>query len=460
MPSVTLPEGFAALTDQYDMLPAGARVLCALSGGADSMCLLHVLARLSQERGFTLAAAHFNHGLRGEEAQRDEDFVRDQCARWGVPLTVGRGEVRAAAEREGRTIEEAARVLRYAFLEETARQEGCTRIATAHNADDNLETLLLHLVRGAGLHGLAGIPPRRGMVVRPLLACPRAEIEAYLERHGLPHVEDSTNTDEIYARNRLRRQVIPVLRQLNPQLSGHAARTMGYLRVDNDCLNAEAQRACSGAKQTAEGLTIPAAALAELPDPLAIRAARHLLELTSRGNTNCSAAHLTALVALARSPDPSARLSLPDGRLARRVYGELVLTDQAPPRPPFSPVPLVTEGETPLEGTPWRAVCRPVRCPPREEQRPGAFYLARRTLEGALTLRPRQTGDVIALPGRKTRTVKKLLIDAHIPRWERELLPILADGRGAAAAAGFGPDRSRVAQPGEDAYELLFWKEV
>ena len=150
----------------------------------------------------------------------------------------------------------------------------------------------------------------------------------------------------------------------------------------------------------------------------------------------------------------------PDGRLARRVYGELVLTDQAPPRPPFSPVPLVTEGETPLEGTPWRAVCRPVRCPPREEQRPGAFYLARRTLEGALTLRPRQTGDVIALPGRKTRTVKKLLIDAHIPRWERELLPILADGRGAAAAAGFGPDRSRVAQPGEDAYELLFWKEV
>lgn len=455
---MTGPEGFRSLSAQYDLLPAGARVLCALSGGADSMCLLHVLLQAAPEGGFQVEAAHFNHGLRGDEAQRDEEFVREQCARRNVPLAVGRGDVRAFARREGQTIEEAARTLRYAFLEECAQASGCTRIATAHNADDNLETLLLHLVRGAGLHGLAGIPPRRGKLIRPLLAVSRAEIEAYLARHGIPHVEDSTNTDAAYARNRLRHQVIPVLRELNPRLSEHSAQTMGYLRLDNDYLNAQALKACEQARRTPEGLTIPAQAVARLPEALAPRAARRLLELTAQGNTDCSAAHLRALVDLARSGDPSGEISLPHGRLARRVYGDLVLTVQAPPPAPFSPVPLVREGETPLTGTPWRCRCRGVLCPQWESRRPGAFYLAKSALEEGALLRPRQTGDTLALPGRGTKTIKKLLIDARVPRWEREVLPVLADGRGVAALAGFGPDRSRAARPGEASWELVFWK--
>ena len=241
------PAGFRSLTAQYDLLPAGARVLCAVSGGADSMCLLHLLLQAAPEGGFQVEAAHFNHGLRGDEAQRDEEFVRAQCVRWQVPLTVGRGDVGDFARREGQTIEEAARTLRYAFLEERAQAAGCTHIATAHNADDNLETLLLHLVRGAGLHGLAGIPPRRGKLIRPLLAVSRREIEAYLTEHGIPHVEDSTNTDAAYARNRLRHQVIPILRALNPRLSEHTAQTMGFLRSDNDYLNAQALEACGQA---------------------------------------------------------------------------------------------------------------------------------------------------------------------------------------------------------------------
>lgn len=455
---MTGPEGFRSLSAQYDLLPAGERVLCALSGGADSMCLLHLLLQAAPEEGFQVAAAHFNHGLRGDEAQRDEDFVRKTCARWGVPLTVGRGDVRAFARQEGQTIEEAARTMRYAFLEECAQASGCTRIATAHNADDNLETLLLHLVRGAGLHGLAGIPPRRGRLIRPLLAVSRAEIEAYLERHGVPHVEDSSNADAAFARNRLRHQVIPVLRSLNPRLSKHSAQTMGYLRLDNDYLNTQALKACEQARRTQEGLTIPAQAVACLPEALAPRAARRLLELTARGNTDCSAAHLRALVALARSGDPSGELSLPGGRLARRVYGDLVLTVQAPPPEPFSPTPLVREGETSLTGTPWRCRCRGVICPQWEARRSGAFYLAKSALEEGALLRPRQSGDVLALPGRGTKSIKKLFIDARIPRRERGQVPILADSRGVAAAAGFGPDRSRAARPGEDAWELVFWK--
>ncbi len=452
-------EGFAALTEEYEMLPAGGHVLCALSGGADSMCLLHLLLRRGREKGFSVCAAHFNHRLRGEESERDEAFVREMCERWGVPLTVGEGDVRSFAQREGQSLEEAARTLRYAFLEQSAQKEKCCRIATAHNAEDNLETLLLHLVRGAGLHGLAGIPPRRGRIVRPLLACSRAEIEDYLAAWGIPHVEDASNADERYSRNRLRGQVLPVLRQLNPNLARRTAQSMAYLRADDAYLNAQAREACACADVTPEGMCIPAQAIAQLPAALAPRAARYLLERTGEGDTDCSSTHLRALVALARSADPSAEIFLPGGRRAYRRYEELVITTRPAPES-FLPVPLKIDGETPLTGSPWRVRCRPVQAPPPEAERDGCVYLAVRAFSAAPVLRPRQTGDRIALPRRGTKTIKKLLIEARIPRWEREALPILADGTEVAATAGFGADRRYLAQPGEAAYELLFWKEV
>ena len=219
-------ETIRALTTEYDMLPRGGKVLCALSGGSDSMCLLHLLSAMAEEGGFTLCAAHYNHHLRGAESDGDAAFVARWCEEHHIPYALGEGDVAAEAAKRNQGLEETARQLRYAFLTETAEALGCSRIATAHNADDNLETLLLHLTRGAGLHGLAGIPPRRGELVRPLLTTPRADIEAYLEAHHIPHVEDSTNTDTKYARNKLRSQVIPVLRELNPKLTQRSAETM------------------------------------------------------------------------------------------------------------------------------------------------------------------------------------------------------------------------------------------
>lgn len=453
------PRGFLDLSAQYDMLPAGSRVLCAVSGGADSMCLLHLLERYREPWGLTVYAAHFNHHLRGAESQRDADFVAGWCAGHGIPCAMGGGDVAGEAARLGLGVEEAARQLRYRFLEEEAARLDCTRIATAHHAGDNLETLLLHLIRGAGLHGLAGIPPRRGKVVRPLLACSRAELLAYLEANGIPHVEDSTNTDSQYARNCLRQQVIPVLQALNPRLMEHAAQAMGYLRTDDSYLNALAGEAIRGTQWRGDSLILDAGCLARLPDALAPRAARLLLEQTGGGSTDCSAAHLNAIVALARSGEPSGQVSLPGGRLARREYGSLVLTRGADP-PSFSPRPLTPDGDSPLAGSPWRVRCRPVSCPEQGARTPGAIYLARAALGEDALLRPRQTGDRIALPGRGTKTIKKLFIDARIPRWEREAVPVLADSRGVAAVAGFGGDCTRLARPGEAAYELLLWKEV
>ena len=450
-------EQVKALTTEYDMFPRGGKVLCAVSGGADSMCLLHLAWSMAEAGGFQVAAAHYHHGMRGAAADADAAFVETFCKERNIPCVVERGDVYGQAQRLGLGVEETGRRLRYEFLRRTAEELGCQRIATAHNADDNLETLLLHLVRGAGLHGLAGIPPRRGEIVRPLLTTSRADIEAYLAEHGLTHVEDCTNADESYARNRIRRQVVPVLRQLNPRLTESAAETMGYLRSDNDYLNAQAAAACAHARWAEDDLVIEARYIAQLPAAIAPRAARRMLEMMGDGNTDCSAAHLKAIVDLAAGEDPSAVAFLPHGRLVQRVYKDLLFTTQSEPLPPFSPTPLNLDGETAPEGTPWRCRCWATTCPAEGE--PGVLYLAREAVEGELVLRPRQTGDEIALPRRGgTKTVKKLFIDEKVPRRDRERVPVLADGAGVLAVAGFGAEQSRLAQPGQPAYALIFWK--
>ena len=202
---------------QFGLIPPGSGVLCALSGGADSMYLLCRLLEGRERYGWRVCAAHLNHGLR-ETAGRDEKFVRDWCGRRGVPLAVGLEDVAGYARREGLSLEEAGRTLRYRFLGQAALEAGCPLIATGHHAGDSAETVLMNLIRGCGLKGLAGIPERRDNIVRPMLEVSRGEIEAYLKEHGVPHVEDETNADpEAAARNLLRQKVMPVLRELNPR---------------------------------------------------------------------------------------------------------------------------------------------------------------------------------------------------------------------------------------------------
>lgn len=406
-----------ALTAEYDMLPAGGVILCAVSGGADSMCLLHLLAEQSGAGGFTVAAAHYNHHLRGEEALRDEAFVRDFCAARAIPCTIGGGDVAGEAKRLGQGVEETARQMRYAFLRATAETLGAARIATAHNADDNAETLLLHLVRGTGLQGLTGIAPRRGDLVRPLLTTSRADIESYVSAHAVPYVEDSTNADTAYTRNKLRHMVLPLLRELNPRLTESLSDTTRYLRADNDFLNAQAAMVCQNARWAEDNLVIEVRHLAGAPNAVAPRAARRLLEMMGDGDTDCSAAHLNAIVDLCRGNDPSAVYFLPGGLLAQRVYGDLLLTTQQEPPPPFAPVEL-RQGNNPIPGTDWTVTLSA-------------------TLPG-LTARPRRQGDEITLAGRGTKTIKKLFIDEKIPRRLREQIPVVADEDGVLAVAGFG----------------------
>lgn len=449
-----LPQKLRTFAAEYHMLPPGTKVLCALSGGADSMALLHAMLSLAESMELTVCAAHFNHCLRGEESHRDASFAAAWCQNHNVPFLLGEGDVSAAAKAAGKGLEETARSLRYAFLNQAAEQLGAERIATAHNADDNAETLLLHLVRGTGLRGLSGIPPRRGNLIRPLLTVTRQEIEDYLSAAGVPHVEDSSNHDLAFSRNRIRREVIPLLRELNPNLIETLTASIRGLRADQDYLSARALERLRGVQEAEDGLVIEAGRIGSTPDPVAVRVVQKLLE--QLGQTGWTAAHLRSVVRLARGNDPSASLHLPGGLLVQRVYQNLLFTRDLDILPPFLPCKLAMPGKTTLTGTPWEVFSEETVCPEVPLEEDGAFYLARDAFSGSVVLRPRQHEDSIRLPGRSHRTLKKLLIDEKVPRRLREQIPVLADDAGVLALAGFGPDRSRLAQPGMPAWKIFF----
>lgn len=241
---------------QEGLLPRDGLILCALSGGPDSVALLHFL----KAQGFRVAAAHFDHHLR-QSSGRDAAFAAELCRDWDVPFYLGGGDV---ASMPG-NVEENARKARYAFLEETADRIGACCIATAHNANDNLETVLLHLTRGCGLQGLCGIRPRLGRVVRPMLQTPRVDIEAYLRENDLLYMTDETNADDRYARNRIRHQVVPVLESLNAKVVGAAARMTDYLRSDLERLGPRVEEAVQSPLPPLETLKAAVPGVVETP---------------------------------------------------------------------------------------------------------------------------------------------------------------------------------------------------
>ncbi len=424
------------LVREYDMLPPGVRVLCAVSGGADSMCLLHWLSR---RKDITLVAAHFNHQLRGEESDRDARFVRDWCAENHIPFHLGTGDVEGRAEQLGQGIEETARQMRYAFLSETAQAIGADAVATAHNADDNAETLLLNLIRGTGLKGLGGISPQRGNLIRPLLTTTREEVEAYLKRYHIPHVEDSSNQNEDFSRNKVRRQLVPLLQDLNPKAVEHINVAAAQAREVDDYLDRQAKVAFTGLGTGPGWVSLPWEDLRQAPPPLRPRLLQLLLDRMEVGRKDFGAVHFDAVLSL----ENERSIDLPHGVTARRERGRLFLSRR-----------LVLPAQTALRnGSPFQWGDYTLTL----SDRPGEEGLALWVPEGAeLAVGPCPAGERLTLPGSKgARTIKRLCLDKGISLAEREGLPAIYVNRRLAAVWRLGVDLEFSPGSSKDFYRFI-----
>ena len=399
---------------RYDMIHAGDKVICAVSGGADSMALLWGLYLLREKLQITLEAAHFNHNLRGEESQRDEDFVRQFCHRFDIPLVVGSGEVKAGKK----GLEAAARDARYAFLSNLTG-----KIATAHTADDNAETVLMHLVRGTGLKGLGGIMPVNGAFIRPMLTCTRQQVLALLEEYHISYVEDSSNETDDFLRNRLRHHVMPLLKEENPRIAQNLTAMAMELRQD------EAALAALAAYET-------------LPDveelrkqPPAVRSRMLERFLKESGVKEPERAHIAMAESLVFSDKPSAFACFPGGVTVSRQYDRLVAVEE---KPLLQPILLNCPGVTQIPELGLEVTCREADTLCNNEN---TFTVCP---EGDLILRARCAGDEMKLSG-GTKSLKKLFIDRKIPARDRDNIPVLADAAGVLGVYGIGVNGKRAA---------------
>lgn len=398
---------------EQNLMAPGDTVICAVSGGADSVAMLFALYLLREKLGITLEAAHFNHNLRGEESLRDETFVRELCARYEIPLHVASGEIRSGKK----GLEAAARDARYAFLESLPG-----KIATAHTADDNAETILMHLVRGTGLKGLGGIAPQRGKLIRPMLGITRREVEDFLAEWHLPHVEDSTNETDAFLRNRLRHHVMPLLAAENPRIAENLSQMALRLREDEACLSRQSHYETLPEVETLRTL------------PSAVRSRMLERFLKENGVREPEDVHIAQAEALVFSDSPSASAAFPGGVTLSRQYGHLTAN---PTGEAFTPVTLTCPGSAEAAGI--RITCEPAGELAQSEN------LLTVCPSGKISIRPRQTGDKIRLSG-GSKSLKKLFIDRKIPAADRERIPVVCDETGILGVYSIGVNLDRAAQ--------------
>ena len=404
---------------QTGLIVPGDQIICAVSGGADSMALLWCLYRLKQQLQITVSALHCNHHLRPGDAEQDAAFVESFCQQHHIPLQVCDLDVAAQRRSSGQSEEEAARTLRYACFEKAL--PAAAKIATAHNADDNLETTLIRLVRGTSPRGLSGIPLQRGRIIRPLLFATRTQILAFLQQEQIPHREDATNAEDCCLRNRLRHHVMPLLRQENPSFAQNWLETAAQLRQEDGYLSELAAQAMQTVR-CGEGFSI--CALQNL-EPVLQR--RVLFGYLSQwGLTDAQLCHVKLLQQWLTSSQPSGSLSLP-GLTLRRRY-DCICPASPQDFTTFAPCKLTVPGRTELPQLGCSIVCRWADGAKEIENTATTFAIkyAMITQDG-VWVRPRQAGDRITRTG-GSRSVKRLLIDCKIPAAQRDRIPIFVSG--------------------------------
>ena len=402
-----------AFVERFCMVQAGDRIVCAVSGGADSMALLWAMYLLKDRMGISLSAAHFNHRLRGEESDRDEAFVQAFCEGYQIPFVSGSADVVAGEK----GLEAAARNARYAFLRSLPG-----KIATAHTADDNAETVLMHLVRGTGLKGLGGIAPVNGALIRPMLSVSREDVIKFLVEYSIPYIEDSSNAGDDFLRNRLRHHVMPLLRQENPSLSYNLSAMAIRLRQDEVDLDLLAE----------SHKTEQVSDLRELSPGLRSRVLGKLL--SDGGVKEPEAEHIAAMEKLVFSEKPSAKAYFPNGVVFARNYDVLQAVGA---EKEIALRELAVPGVTQIPEAGVQIVCEPNT---GEKNTVDSFAVR---AQGKMLVRSRKTGDAMRLSG-GSKSLKKLYIDRKIPASQRSAVAVIADELGVLGVVGFGGNLDRI----------------
>jgi tRNA(Ile)-lysidine synthase len=449
-------------------------VVVGVSGGADSVCLLHVLAKWRKEPGIKLRVAHLNHQLRGVESEADAKYVSNLAGSLGIPITIDRQDVAAYRTERNCSIEEAARELRYGFLAKVAKEVGANRIAIGHTKDDQVETILMHILRGTGITGLCGLAPcspmahdRQGMlatsrkrsnllVIRPLLDITREETMNYCQEHQLDPRIDSSNLSLSFYRNRLRLQLLPLLRQYNPSVDQALLRLADIAREDSAFIEQQASGLWDEvARQENNAIHLDKGQLANLPIALQRQLLRSAVIKLAGDTRDIEASHIEAVRSLLNKP-VGKRISLPHGLVCQGGYDELVIASiakqsQLPSSCPFPPlqgeIPLKVPGETVLPG--WKVIASIAQVrmdkghrepfatchSERSEESPGGQGKLREVISadfdlhktGAeLFVRERQPGDRFQPLGMNMpKKLQEFMVDAKIPLSWRGRVPIV-----------------------------------
>lgn len=424
---------------RFSLIFPNDHVTVALSGGADSVALAHMLLRLQKEWGFTLTAAHLNHGLRGEESDRDEAFVRAWCKERNLPLTVKAAHLAEQKKPAGKTLEEWARDVRYAFLEKAA-QGG--KIATAHTLSDQAETVLMHIVRGAGAQGAGGISPKRQNLIRPLLELSRSEIEQYCAENQLDYVTDSTNLDTAYSRNYIRLQVLPMLKVFNPRTEAALGRFAEEQRELAAYMTQQAENLLQKAKQ---GEGYAAAILCKAPVPVLKTALLKLL--SEKGQAGEKLVRLTVSILEKQSGAVETT-----GGVIWECRGGLL--QKRVPKPctvsigeqPFSVGSVQKIGDWTVSSlvSTYEETIKFLQM----EKNTLNFLTDYDKILNGISIRAAQGKDRFALQGHQiTKTIKNLRRENGIPAGD--LLPVLTTGEEILWAAPFGFSRMRSLKSGE-----------
>jgi tRNA(Ile)-lysidine synthase len=451
-------QSVAEFIEKHQLLPTRGEIIVAVSGGADSLCLLHLLYRLcgpgKRYPELRLHAAHLNHKLRGEESQRDADAVASIAAAWGIPCTVGAMDVPALAQKEHRSLEDAARVARYRFLREVAHGQP---IAVAHHADDQVETLLLHWMRGSGLAGMVGMLPRQQDILRPLLEVSHADTEAYCRQHAIIPLEDLSNSDPRFLRNRIRHELLPLLQSLNPGIQETLLRNAGVIRVDVEWIEAQVDAYWPQVVMAEQDGSIRLNAHAFLELPLSLQ--RHLLRrVTARlsdGQSPLQAHHYALVEQLLDHEDDGQerRLDLPSGVRVTYDFDHVVFErpDMHATKPSLAgeihtqeTVVLPIPGCAEIPGTPWMVMAEPVPGEVMREVRQALqrgdwlevwrllpstrnnVYIDGDIAGSDLLVRTRRPGDRIQPLGMThEKKVQDLLVNKHIARSDRMTIPLI-----------------------------------